>query len=148
MQLQLTSILAVVLLYSCSVQGVVPPSYPENILAEPRGTVGIIQLPPSTMLSTALRAIGVPYRILPIGELDDSHVDGLVLVMIDEGAFDDENVPRALPRLLDKARTSALPLFILSQTSERTGEIMRANAAPIEPRTVEYDVTLVAAQPG
>ncbi|MBC8144025.1 MAG: hypothetical protein H7X80_00490 [bacterium] len=146
MRLRGTTILTFLLFVSCGVPAVVPPSYPENILAEPRGTVGVIEVPPSTMLSTALRAIGVPHRVLKYAELDDVQLDGLALVMIDEGAFDDEIMPRALPRLLDRTRTSAVPLFILMQSPMRTSEIMRSNAAPIEPRMVEYDVSLVATQ--
>lgn len=140
------ALITALFLCSCGATGTIPPALPENIGAEPRGTIGIIAVPPSRELSTALRAIGVPHTKLPIGYLDDAQLDGLTMVILDEGALDDPVVPQALPRLYDHARTMGLTLFILAQQPERAAEVMRSSAGPIEPRAVDYDVTLVAPQ--
>ena len=89
MRLELLTMLAAVALCSCGSTGVLPPTYPENIGAEPRGTVGVVAPATSTTLSTALRALGVPHRVFPNGEINESQLDGLALVVIDESAFDD-----------------------------------------------------------
>lgn len=117
---------------------------PENIAAEPRGLVGIVTAAPTTSLPTALRALGVPYRSLPLADLDDAQLEGLALVVIDELALDDPAMMQSIPRMLDNTRTGGPPLLILMQSNERGTDVLRRNAAPFEARAITHGVDLVA----
>jgi hypothetical protein len=145
MRLLLPAISLVIVLAACG-GGTTASSLPENIAVDPRGMVGLIAPAPLTPLPTALRALGVPFRQLPSADLDDSHLDGLSLVVIDEGALDDPAVPDALPRLFDHARTAGLTVIMLSQSAEKGLAIMRRNSAPFEPRPITHGVDLVTPQ--
>ena len=139
-------ILLTVLLAACGSGRPAPSLLPENIAAEPRGMLGIVATSPTTSLPTALRALGVPYRTLPIVDLDDRQFEGLSMIVFDEGSLDDPKLADALPRLFDHARTTSTPLLMLAQTHDKGRETLRMNAAPIEPRAVGYSVDLVAPQ--
>jgi hypothetical protein len=120
------------------------PTLPENIAVAPRGPIGIFAPSPTSALPTALRALGVQYRRLGFDDLDEAQLDGIGLVILDEGSFDDPAVSAALPRLFDHARTAGLVVVILAQSPEIGRDVMKANAGPIEPRTITHGVDLVA----
>ena len=129
---------------SCGSPAHVRTTLPENVAADPRGLVGIIAPAPTTALPAALRALGVPYRLIPPADIDERQLEGLSLVVVDERAIDELAVAQALPRLFDDTRTAGRPLLILTQSNERGVEALRANAAPFEPRPVAHGVELAA----
>jgi hypothetical protein len=133
---------------ACGTSRPAPSALPENIAADPRGAVGIIAPSPTSTLPTALRALGVPFRRLAHDDFEESMLDGLSLVVLDEGAVDDPAVPLALPRLFDRSRTAGLSLVVLAQTDETGRETLRRNLAPFEPRRVSHGIELVAPQRG
>jgi hypothetical protein len=139
-------IVTLVLLASCSSPQAIPPGLPENILAEPLLSVGIVAPSPASQLATALRALGIQHRQLPHLDITDADLDGISCVIVDELALDVELVPRSLPRLYDHARASGRALIILMQSPEKGLEALRTSAGPIEARPVGYDVTLVVPQ--
>jgi hypothetical protein len=147
MLLARSPILLLLLAAACGGSSVQRTTLPENVGADPRGLVGIIAPAPTTALPTALRALGVPYRLLAASQLDGPMLDGLSLVVIDEGALDDLAVAQALPRLLDDTRTSRQSLVILAQSNERGIEVLRRNAAPFEPRPITHGVSLASPPP-
>lgn len=145
---RLRILFCLLILCSCATPHELPPLLPENVAAEPRGIVGIIAAAPTSHLAIALRAIGVPHRTLAAAGLDDAHLSGLSLVLVDENAMAQSDVPLALPRIFDHARTMGIPVVVFAQNPETTADAVRTSAAPFHPRLVGYDVSLVASKPG
>jgi hypothetical protein len=131
------------LLAGCgSTQHVSSPTLPSNVMAQPRGIVGIITAPESSALPTALRAIGVPFQRIAVTPLGRADLFTLPIVIIDEEAFEDDAVAKAYPLLLDHATKYGLTIVLLRQKSETLGKLMRRLPHAVVPRELSYTIAL------
>jgi hypothetical protein len=119
---------------------------PENIMAQPVGTVGVVSLTDGSPLLTSLRALGIPYRRIPVDSLSRLERYTFPQVVLDEELLEDERASKAYRLIIDKVRSG--PTLILLHQNPETLQKLTSAAATLIPRGVEYTITLVIPRTG
>jgi hypothetical protein len=112
-----------------------------NVMAQPRGTVGILTASAPSSLPLALRALGVPYKQLASQTLRED-LFTMQIVMVDEGALDDDAALREYARILDHAAQYGTVVVLLHQDSRTMRKVVAKLKHKVYPRDVEYGIRL------
>jgi hypothetical protein len=129
------------LLFGCGGRPIITRVLPENVMAQPVGTVGIISLNDSSAIITAMRALGIPFHRIPVDSIERVERYGFRQLLMDEDLLEDEGVMKGYRGFLDHIRKGST-LILLRQKPE----VMRRLAEPavtVVPREVEYSITLL-----
>lgn len=117
---------------------------PENIVAHPRGTIGVIAPGERSSLPTALRALGIPYHQLGLKDFAKLDLTPYTVMMIDEEALELEEAPPAYSRMLEHVSKRGGTLVLLSQRTKTLQRIAPQVPLKIVSRDVEYRIDLSA----
>ncbi len=115
---------------------------PENIMANPRGTVGVIAPFDRSELLVALRALGIPYTRITLADGARQDLTPYTVLMIDEDAMEYTEALQAYSRLLAHVSKNGATVIMLNQ---RTKTLQKAGAGTplkLAPRDLEYTVVL------
>jgi hypothetical protein len=123
-------------------QRITTSGLPANVMAQPRGTVGILTTTASSDLSRALRALGIPHKRLASQTLRED-LFTMQIVMVDEDALDDDATVREYARILDHAAQYGTVVVLLHQDSKTMRNIAGKLRHKVYPRDVEYGIRLV-----
>ncbi|MDB5035770.1 MAG: hypothetical protein JWQ98_3011 [Chlorobi bacterium] len=112
-----------------------------NVMAQPRGTIGILTAAAPSELPLALQALGIPYKRLASQTLRED-LFTMQIVMVDEGALDDEAAVREYARILDHAAQYGIIVVLLHQDSRTMRRVVGKLKHKVYPRDVEYGIRL------
>lgn len=118
---------------------------PENIQVDPPGSMQIITRLGPTQLTTALRALGIPFDRQILHEDSAFTLPEAPVAILDEGALDDETIAHFYPRLLRWARDGGT-LIVLMQSPESMSRLPNYIGQDIMPRSVTYTIDLFPAR--
>src|SRR5690242_13471065 len=88
----------------CAAPAKLPAIMPENILAFPHGTAGLISGEQGGGLETTMLALGIPYVRFSVDSITSRDLDRATSFVVDENGLEDERIAAILPGLLDRAR--------------------------------------------
>lgn len=114
----------------------------ENIVAYPRGTVGVIAPGERSSLPTALRALGIPYHQFGLKDFARVDLTPYTVVIIDEEALEFEEAPPAYSRMLEHIGKRGGTLILLSQRTKTLQRIAPQVPLKIASRDVDYRIDL------
>jgi len=143
--MHLVGIMCVVMMLAASGCGSSPKvataSLPANVMARPRGIVGVIPAPENSHLPEALRALGVPYRVLPIEGFTQHDLTHYSTIVVDEMALDNDAMTPVYGRIMREVRFGR-NVVILHQRAERISALS-GPARKIVAREVDFTLRLV-----
>ena len=113
-----------------------------NILAEPRGTIGLVLADYSSPTPTAFRALGIPFRAIPLAQATTADFSVFQTVMLDEDALSADKGYAAYGSLIEAVKKHGLTLVVLRQTTELLAKASRVLPYQLSPRDVEFQLTL------
>lgn len=143
----IAALLCALLLTGCGSAPVrLPAVMPENVALHPIGRVGVVTLAEPASLSTSIRALGVPFRRVPVDSLRRHDLSDLSFVIVDERALDDPRVDAGIFALFEYARTGGR-LILLQQQPEAFIKLLPRTTETVLARPVEYAITLRTPMP-
>lgn len=134
--------LLLLLMAGCSGSKPIPRVLPGNIMAHPRGTIGVIAPLERSDLLVALRALGVPYSRIPLADFARHDLTPYTVMMVDEEAMEYTETLQAYNRLLAHTSKNGTTLIVMTQ---QTKTLLKAGAGvplKLSPRDLEYQVVL------
>lgn len=146
LQRSLSVIATLALLIGCgsAPRPTLPRRLPANVMAQPRGTVGIVVVNYASPLPTALRTIGAPYRLLPLAQVQHLDLTQHQVIIVDEYAMEEDKTFAAYDHLVDNARKNAGTLIVLHQSTETLQRAARTARYRLQAREAEYRLTFAA----
>jgi len=116
---------------------------PANIMAQPRGTIGVITHHTSSSLLTAFRAMGIPYQRIPLGDAPRTNLTSYQILFLDEDVLDEDKEFVAYNHALEQVGRNGATMIIMRQPTDAMREATRKASYKIHPRDVEYRLRLV-----
>lgn len=120
-------------------------SLPENIMAHPAGTVGLLTASPASALPTALRALGIPYVQITPENFMKSDLALYPTYLLDELALDEEKMAPIYRRAMQETRYGKT--FIMLRQNMKPLAAITAPIRRITPRDVDFGLRLVSIRP-
>jgi|GEM_PF-2045274 len=121
----------------------IPPRvFPENIVAHPRGTIGVVAPGERPPLLTALRALGVPYHHLSLKDFAGLDLTPYVVMILDEGALEYDGAAPAYARMLEHTTRTGGTLIVLNQPTPALRQISTRLPLKLVPRDIDYRIDL------
>jgi hypothetical protein len=144
----ITALLLIATIAGCSKKPApLPVILPENIMARPIGTVGVVTLAEPSNLAISMRALGVPYRRIPIDSILRVDLDDIRMLFLDEGIMEDQRILDLYPRLIEIVGRG-MRLVILQQQPALTAKMLQKSRQVIVAREVDHSINLKLPRPG
>lgn len=119
-----------------------------NILAQPRGKVGLVTTSFASPMRTALRALGIQYGTISLAQVATADLSVYPIVILDEGALDGEKTSAAYEGLVSNVSKYGQTLLILRQSTEVIRKIGGFSQFRLVARDVEYRIVLATPRSG
>lgn len=116
---------------------------PANVLAQPRGTVGLVLASFNSPTPTALRALGITYRPIPLAQAPKMDLSAFQVLLLDEDALEADNGFVVYDNLIENVRKYGMTLVVMRQRTETLAKAAKVLPFKLLPRDAEYKIVLV-----
>jgi hypothetical protein len=121
------------------------PAYhglPANIMAQPRGSIGVITHQATSSLMTVFRAMGIPYRLVPLRTASREDLSSYQILFIDEGTLDEDGSLAAYDHVLESVARNGATMIMMHQPVDAIVKATRRVRYKLYPREVDYSLRL------
>ncbi|MBS1912002.1 MAG: hypothetical protein JST22_08460 [Bacteroidetes bacterium] len=113
-------------------------------MAQPRGAIGLVLANSASPLPTAMRALGIPFRALPLALIPKTDLSSYQILVVDELALDQDVGFAAYASMIDNVKQHGLTLLLLYQQTPTIVKATKALPFKLYPRDVEYRLSLTS----
>jgi hypothetical protein len=115
---------------------------PSNIMAQPRGSIGVVTHETSSSLMTAFRAMGIPYHLIPLQGAARQDLSNFQILFIDEGTLDEDAGFAAYGHAIETVTKFGSTLVVMHQPTDALTKAMRRVPYKLHSRDVDYKLLL------
>ena len=115
---------------------------PANIMAQPRGPIGVITHQTTSSLMTAFRAMGIPYQLIPLRSAPRQDLSSFQIIFLDEGTLDEDDNFAAYDNALATTAKHGTTMIMMHQPTSTIVKATRKVPYKLFPREVDYRLLL------